>query len=110
MSFAPINVACLGMGWWSDVLADAMKRSDKFFIRSCYSRSEDKRAASGKRSAGAVKMIMGQTELAEYMGTTRVPVCRAVNTLKRSGVISYKRGELTVLDMNKLRSIAGNDQ
>ena len=27
MSFAPINVACLGMGWWSDVLADAMKRS-----------------------------------------------------------------------------------
>ena len=45
MSFAPINVACLGMGWWSDVLADAMKRSDKFVIRSCYTRSEEKRAA-----------------------------------------------------------------
>ena len=45
MSFKPINVACLGMGWWSDVLADAMLRSDKFVIRSCYTRSEEKRAA-----------------------------------------------------------------
>jgi hypothetical protein len=42
------------------------------------------------------------------MGTTRVPVCRAINTLKRSGVIEYRRGELTVLSMDKLRSIAGN--
>jgi len=55
-----------------------------------------------------VKMAIDQNELAEYMGTTRVPVCRAVNTLKRSGVIQYKRRELTVLDMAKLRSIAGN--
>jgi len=52
-------------------------------------------------------MKMSQTEIADYMGTTRVPVCRAVNTLKRSGVISYKRGELSVLDMRRLRSIAG---
>jgi hypothetical protein len=27
MSFEPVRVACLGMGWWSDVLADAMQRS-----------------------------------------------------------------------------------
>jgi len=53
-------------------------------------------------------MSLNQNELAEYMGTTRVPVCRAINTLKRSGVIDYKRGELTVLDMDKLRSISGN--
>src|SRR5579862_3518325 len=49
MSFAPINVACLGMGWWSDVLADAMVRSGKLVIRSCYTRSEDKRAAFAKK-------------------------------------------------------------
>ncbi len=55
-----------------------------------------------------VKMHLDQNELAEYMGTTRVPVCRAVNTLKRSGVIEYKRGELTVLNMDKLRAISGN--
>jgi hypothetical protein len=34
MSFAPKDIACLGMGWWFDVLADAMQRSDKFVIRS----------------------------------------------------------------------------
>ena len=45
MSFEPINVACLGMGWWSDVLADAMVRSGRLRIRACYSRSEDKRKA-----------------------------------------------------------------
>ncbi|MEI7481043.1 MAG: Crp/Fnr family transcriptional regulator [Elusimicrobiota bacterium] len=58
--------------------------------------------------AKIIKMAIDQNELAEYMGTTRVPVCRAINTLKRSGVIEYRRGELTVLSMNKLRSIAGN--
>jgi predicted dehydrogenase len=33
------------MGWWSDVLADAMRRSGKFKIVGCYSRSADKRDA-----------------------------------------------------------------
>ncbi len=55
-----------------------------------------------------VKMAMGQSELAQYLGTTRVPVCRAINTLKRSGVIDYRRGELIILDQARLRSIAGN--
>jgi predicted dehydrogenase len=39
----PLRVACIGMGWWSDVLADAIERSKKLRIVSCYSRSEDKR-------------------------------------------------------------------
>jgi predicted dehydrogenase len=33
------------MGWWSDVLADAMQRSGRLKIVSCYSRSDDKRHA-----------------------------------------------------------------
>lgn len=33
------------MGWWSDVLADAIRRSGKLEIVSCYTRSEDKRRA-----------------------------------------------------------------
>jgi predicted dehydrogenase len=33
------------MGWWSDVLADAIKRSGKLKIVACYTRSEDKRRA-----------------------------------------------------------------
>ncbi len=49
MEFEPINVACIGMGWWSDVLADAMVRSGKLKIKSCYTRSEDKRQAFAKK-------------------------------------------------------------
>lgn len=56
-----------------------------------------------------VKMAIDQNELAQYLGTTRVPVCRAINTLKRSGVIDYKRGELVILNQARLKSMAGED-
>ena len=45
MAAEPLKVACVGMGWWSDVLADAIVRSGKLKIVSCYSRSEQKRQA-----------------------------------------------------------------
>ena len=44
-----MKVACIGMGWWSDVLADAIRRSDKLTIASCYTRSEEKRQAFAKK-------------------------------------------------------------
>ena len=53
MTFKSINVACLGMGWWSDVLADAIKKTDKINIVSCYTRSADKRNAFAKKYACA---------------------------------------------------------
>lgn len=45
MASSKVRVGALGMGWWSDVLADAIKRSDTIEIASCYTRSEDKRKA-----------------------------------------------------------------
>ena len=45
MSAGPVRVGCLGMGWWSDVLADAVGRTDTIEIAKCFTRSEDKRAA-----------------------------------------------------------------
>jgi predicted dehydrogenase len=45
MAVAPVRVGCIGMGWWSDVLADAIARSGKLEIAACYTRSPDKRAA-----------------------------------------------------------------
>ncbi len=45
----PLRVACIGMGWWSDVLADAIKRSGKIEIVACFTRSEDKREAFAKK-------------------------------------------------------------
>jgi predicted dehydrogenase len=49
MSSGKLRVAALGMGWWSDVLADACKRSDKLEIVSCFTRSADKRNAFAKK-------------------------------------------------------------
>ena len=49
MSNEPVRVAALGMGWWSDVLADAVGRSDSIEIVSCFTRSEDKRAAFAEK-------------------------------------------------------------
>ncbi|MBI5744066.1 MAG: Crp/Fnr family transcriptional regulator [Elusimicrobia bacterium] len=65
---------------------------------------------SADKHTKPVKMAIDQNELAQYLGTTRVPVCRAINTLKRSGVIDYRRGELVILNQARLRSIAGNLQ
>jgi predicted dehydrogenase len=45
MTAEPVRVAAIGMGWWSDVLADAVKRSGKLRLVACYSRSEEKRGA-----------------------------------------------------------------
>jgi len=45
MTFEPVRVGCLGMGWWSDVLADAIARSGTISIVSCYTRSDLKRQA-----------------------------------------------------------------
>ena len=45
----PLCVAVVGIGWWSDVLADACKRSDRFEIATCFTRSPDKRAAFAQK-------------------------------------------------------------
>ena len=45
MPHEPVRVGCIGMGWWSDVLADAIQRSGKLTIISCYTRSAVKRNA-----------------------------------------------------------------
>ncbi|MBF0280609.1 MAG: Gfo/Idh/MocA family oxidoreductase [SAR324 cluster bacterium] len=49
MSSEPVRVAALGMGWWSDVLADAIQRSQRLKIVACFTRSEEKRAAFAQK-------------------------------------------------------------
>jgi predicted dehydrogenase len=71
---ARVVVAALGMGWWSDVLADAIKRSDKFEIATCYSRSEDKRRAFaekyGCRAAPSYEAILKDPSIEAIINTT----------------------------------------
>ncbi len=74
MAFEPVTVACLGMGWWSDVLADAMVRSGKLRIVACYTRSEQKRQAFaakyGCRAAPSYEAILEDRGVEAVVNTT----------------------------------------
>ena len=69
-----MRVACLGMGWWSDVLADAIRRSGKLSIVSCFSRSQDKRdkfaAKYGCRAARSYEEILEDASVEGIINTT----------------------------------------
>jgi predicted dehydrogenase len=62
------------MGWWSGVLADAMKRSGKFEIACCYTRSEEKRQAFAKKygcaAAPSYEAILGDKTIEAIVNTT----------------------------------------
>jgi predicted dehydrogenase len=70
----PVRVACIGMGWWSDVLADAIRRSDKLKIVACYSRSQDKRDAFAAkyecRGAESYATVLSDTSVEAVINTT----------------------------------------
>src|SRR5712664_1719188 len=74
MAFEPLRVACIGMGWWSDVLADAIQRSKKLKIVACYTRSEDKRKAFaskyGCNAAPDYQAILQDRGIAAIVNTT----------------------------------------
>ena len=74
MSAAPLRVACIGMGWWSDVLADAIVRSGKLKIAACYTRSEEKRAKFaakyGCTPAPSYEAILGDRSIEAIVNTT----------------------------------------
>ena len=74
MSVEPVRVACLGMGWWSDVLADAAGRTSEIEIVACYTRSEDKRAAfAGKydcRAAASYEEMLADSSVQAVINTT----------------------------------------
>jgi len=70
----PLKVACLGMGWWSDVLADAIVRSGKLEIVACYTRSEEKRAKFAAkyscRAAPSYDSILADRSIEAIINTT----------------------------------------
>jgi predicted dehydrogenase len=74
MSEAPLRVAALGMGWWSDVLADAVKRSGRLEIVACFTRAEEKRRAFaakyGCRAASSYEEILADPSIEAIVNTT----------------------------------------
>ncbi|MDB5905738.1 MAG: oxidoreductase protein [Betaproteobacteria bacterium] len=74
MAYEPVRVGCLGMGWWSDVLADAIKRSGKLEIVACYTRSAQKRDAFavkyGCRAAPSYEALLEDRGIEAIVNTT----------------------------------------
>src|SRR6267154_4699632 len=74
VSTSPLRVACIGIGWWSDVLADAIQRSGKLEILSCYTRSEEKRknfAAKYRcRPAASYEAMLADPKIEAIINTT----------------------------------------
>ena len=70
----PLRVACIGMGWWSDVLADAIQRSKKLKIVACFTRSEDKRRAFAAKykcdAAPSYEAILKNPSIEAVVNTT----------------------------------------
>ena len=74
MSAGPLRVGCIGIGWWSDVLADAIQRSGKLEILSCYTRSEEKRQNFAVkyrcRPAASYEAMLADPEIEAIINTT----------------------------------------
>ena len=84
MSSDPVRVASLGMGWWSDVLAEAAGRSGALEIVACYTRSADKRGVFARQFGGkpaesyeeileddSIEAILNTTPNHAHLETTR---------------------------------------
>src|SRR5262249_24023675 len=74
MAVEPLRVACIGMGWWSDVLADAIKRSGKLTIAACYPRWGEKRGKFavkyGCRASPSYEAILNDPAIEAIINTT----------------------------------------
>ena len=75
MSTSPLRVASVGLGWWSDVLADATGRTDgRVEVVSCFTRSEDKRAAFAEKyncgAASSLDEILNDDSIDAIINTT----------------------------------------
>jgi predicted dehydrogenase len=92
------------MGWWSDVLADAIKRSGKIKIVSCFSRSKDKRDAFAKKygctAAGSYEEILADRTVEAIINTTPNSVHRETT------VAAAKAGKHTFLDKPIANTVA----
>jgi predicted dehydrogenase len=69
-----LRAAVVGIGWWSDVLADAALRGNTIDIAACYTRSDDKRAAFAAkykcRAAASYEELLADGEVEAIINTT----------------------------------------
>ncbi|MFZ0851454.1 MAG: Gfo/Idh/MocA family oxidoreductase [Hyphomicrobiaceae bacterium] len=83
MDQSPLRVGSIGIGWWSDVLADAVLRSGKLKLVACYSRSAEKRKnftdKFGCRAAASYAALLADPEIEAVINTTPNDVHRSTS-------------------------------
>ncbi|HEX2335937.1 MAG TPA: Gfo/Idh/MocA family oxidoreductase [Hyphomicrobiaceae bacterium] len=83
MDQSPLRVGSIGIGWWSDVLADAVQRSGKLKLVACYSRSAEKRKnfadKYGCRAAVSYAALLADPEIEAVINTTPNDVHRSTS-------------------------------
>ncbi len=74
MAQVPVRVASLGLGWWSDVLADAVGRTPEMEIVACYTRDPEKRRAFAQKygcePAASLDGILADPSVEAIINTT----------------------------------------
>jgi len=117
MPHEPVRVACIGMGWWSDVLADAIKRSGRLEIVSCYSRTHEKREAFARKygcaAATSYEAVLEDRRVEAIINTTpnnvhRETTCAAAKAGKH--VFLDKPIATTVADARALTDACRNSK
>jgi predicted dehydrogenase len=74
LAASALRTAVVGLGWWSDVLAQAARRSGRIELVACYTRTEEKRRAFAARyncrPAASYEEILGDPSIEAILNTT----------------------------------------
>ncbi|KQT85386.1 Crp/Fnr family transcriptional regulator [Aurantimonas sp. Leaf443] len=104
--------------WWSELVEGAICRE---WLVNIGRRPADRRVAHilaelhlrllvvGEATESSFRLSLSQTELADTVGLTTVSVNRALQHLRRSGLISQTSREITIPDVEALREFAEFD-
>ncbi len=64
---------------------------------------------AGPQIEPSTRIMMSQSELAEFVGATREAVSKTISTWKRDNVVEASRGGLMIHDIDALRELADSD-
>lgn len=104
MSYEPVRVASIGMGWWSDVLANAAEKSSKIKIVKCYTRSIAKREAFAKKYA--CQAVSDYKEILQDPSIEGVLITTPNNAHRETACLAAEAGKHIFIDKPIANTIA----
>ena len=104
MSSETVRLASLGLGWWSDELADAVGRAEGVKITTCFTRSKDKRQTFAEKydchAASSYEEILEDPEIDGIINTT------PNNVHLETTLLAAEAGKHTFLDKPIANTVA----